>query len=245
MMPRIGITGLEREVDARRRTGVDSAYVAAVLSAGGVPIILPPMIPPTAADTLATGLDGVLLSGGADIDPARYNATRHPKLGNIEPDRDAFDLAIIAAARTRELPILAICRGMQVVNVALGGTLWQDLPSERASDVPHNTKGVRTARVHSVALTPGSVIARSMSVDHSQVNSFHHQGVRVLAPGLIATGTAPDGLIEAFEAASGPWLVGVQWHPEAFHAETRAPDLELFRAFVRAAGGSPAGTRGD
>lgn len=245
MMPRIGITGLEREVDARRRTGVDSAYIAAVIDAGGVPIILPPMTPPTAADTLAAGLDGVLLSGGADIDPARYRAARHPKLGPIEPDRDAFDLAIIAAARARGLPILAICRGMQVVNVALGGTLWQDLPSERASDVPHSSKATRTARVHSVALTPGSVIAQAMNVDHLQVNSFHHQGVRMLAPGLVATGAAPDSLIEAFEATSGPWLVGVQWHPEAFHAEADAPDLGLFRAFVRAAGALPAGSRGD
>lgn len=243
-MPRIGITGLEREVDARRRTGVDSAYLAAVIGAGAVPVILPPMISPAVADTLAAALDGVLLSGGADIDPARYGAAPHPKLGAIEPDRDAFDLAIITAARARDLPVLAICRGMQAVNVALGGTLWQDLPSEHASEVPHNPKAARTARVHSVALTPGSVIAQAMNVERCDVNSFHHQGVRVIAPGLVASGIAPDGLIEAFEAIGGPWLVGVQWHPEAFHADADAPDLGLFHAFVRATDRSPAGIRG-
>ncbi|MGH7533417.1 MAG: gamma-glutamyl-gamma-aminobutyrate hydrolase family protein [Gemmatimonadales bacterium] len=245
MTPRIGITGLEREVDHRRRMGVDSAYVAAVIGAGGVPVILPPTIPPAAVPSLVAALDGVLLSGGADIDPARYGTAPHPKLGTLEPDRDAFDLAITAAARDQDLPMLAICRGMQVVNVALGGTLWQDLPSERAGDVTHAAEGARTARVHAVTLTPGSGIALAMGVEHLAVNSFHHQGVRVLAPSLVTTGTAPDGLIEAFETTDGPWLAGVQWHPEAFHAEPDAPDLGLFRALVREAGASKAGTRGD
>lgn len=245
MMPIIGITGLVREVDGRSFAGVNAAYVSAIIAAGGVPLILPPSLPPTTAGPLAEMLAGVLLSGGADLDPGRYGAAPHPKLGTVEPDRDAFDLAIIGAARARGLPLLAICRGMQAVNVALGGTLWQDLPSERPGNVRHDGEWPRTQRVHPVVLTPGSAIARAMGAGECSVNSVHHQGVRTLAPGLVATGHAPDGLVEAIEATDGPWLAGVQWHPEAFHADTRAPDLGVFRAFVDAAGSRLDGARGD
>lgn len=245
MTPVIGITGLVREVGGRSFAGVNAAYVAAVIAAGGVPLILPPSLPPTTAAPLTKMLDGVLLSGGADLDPGRYGAAPHPKLGVVEPDRDAFDLAIIGAARARGLPLLAICRGMQAVNVALGGTLWQDLPSERPGDVLHDGEWPRTQRVHPVALTPGSVVARALGTDRCAVNSVHHQGVRTLAPGLAATGHAPDGLIEAIEATDGPWLAGVQWHPETFHADPSAPDLGIFRAFVRAAGSGEDGAVDD
>lgn len=245
MMPRIGITGLVREVEGRSFAGVNAAYAAAVIAAGGLPVILPPFLPPAAAGPLGDAIDGVLLSGGADIDPARYGAVPHPALGTVEPDRDDFDLAMIHASRARGLPVLAICRGMQAVNVALGGTLWQDLPSERPDGVPHDGEWPRTERVHPVTLTPDSAVARAAGTAGYAVNSFHHQGVRVLAPGLAATGLAPDGLIEAIEAVDGPWLVGVQWHPEAFHGEARAPDHGLFRAFVHAAGSRTTGSARD
>ncbi|MFI5235361.1 MAG: gamma-glutamyl-gamma-aminobutyrate hydrolase family protein [Gemmatimonadales bacterium] len=233
--PRIGITGLTRTVDGLARTGANAAYVAAVVAGGGLPLLLSPLLPPEMAEDLTAGLDGLVFSGGADIDPARYHAHPHSALGPVEPDRDAFEFALVAAARARRLPVLAICRGFQLVNVALGGTLWQDLPSERPGPVAHSGNWARTARVHPVELLPKSRTAEVLAVTRLTVNSFHHQGVRDLAPGLVASGTAPDALVEAFEGNGGPWLLGVQWHPEAFHAEAGAPDQRLFAALARAA----------
>ena len=241
MTRRIGITGRLRDINGQRHAGVNAAYVSAVAAAGGLPLVLPPAVPASSAGQLAEALDGLLISGGADIDPVRYGATPHPKLGPLEPDRDAFEFAMLDAARARGLPVLAICRGMQVVNVALGGTLWQDLPTERPGGVHHDGTWARTARVHAIEVVAGSALARSVGAGPVTVNSFHHQGVRRLAPGLAPTATAPDGLIEGFESADGPWLVGVQWHPEAFHAETDSPDSRLFQAFVRACTPRPAG----
>ena len=241
MTPRIGITGRLRDVGGQPHAGVNAAYVSAVAAAGGIPLVLPPSVPATSTGALAAGLDGLLISGGADIDPARYGATPHPKLGTLEPDRDAFEIAMLDAARARGLPVLAICRGMQVVNVALGGTLWQDLPSERPGDVRHDGTWARTARVHAVEIVAGSALARSVGAGSVTVNSFHHQGVRRLAAGLAPTAAAPDGLVEGFESDHGPWLVGVQWHPEAFHAEADSPDVRLFQSFVQACALRPAG----
>ena len=235
MTPRIGITGLTRTVDGQLRTGVNEAYAASVVAAGGLPLILSPVIGGMRAGALTGTLDGLILSGGADVDPARYGAAPHPKLGPVERDRDDFEFAIFAAARERELPVLAICRGIQVVNAALGGTLWQDLPEQRARGVSHNHRGSRTDRVHRIELEAGSVAAAALGTTSCEVNSFHHQGLRDLAPGLRASGTAPDGLVETVEATDGAWLIGVQWHPEAYYEEKNSPDLRLFRTFVAAA----------
>ncbi|HEU5359336.1 MAG TPA: gamma-glutamyl-gamma-aminobutyrate hydrolase family protein, partial [Gemmatimonadales bacterium] len=162
--------------------------------------------------------------------------------GELEPDRDAFEFAMLDAARARGLPVLAICRGMQVVNVALGGTLWQDLPTERRGSVQHDGTWARADRVHAVEIARGSTLASAVGATSIAVNSFHHQGIRALAPGLLPTATAPDGLVEGIEGADGQWLVGVQWHPEAFHAEPDSPDARLFRTFVQACALRPAGT---
>ena len=235
MTARIGISALIREVDGQPRTGVNAAYAAAVVTAGGVPLLLSPIIPPSEAPAAVSALDALILSGGADIAPARYGAAPHPRLGTVEGDRDAFELALVASARQRKIPILAICRGAQLVNVALGGTLWQDLPSERPGPVAHDGPWARTERVHQVSMTPSSRCAQAMGTDRCRVNSFHHQAVRDLAPGLVATGHADDGLIEGFEASTGEWLIGVQWHPEAFWQEPTSPDQRLFNALVEAA----------
>ena len=174
------------------------------------------------------------------MDPAWYQAEPHPKANPPSRERDLFELALFAAARQRELPILGICRGIQVVNVALGGTLWQDLPSERPGEVDHNPEAARSERTHLVRLEPGSLAASALGGTEIRVNSFHHQAIRDLAPKLVATGWTDDGLIEAVESAPGqPWLLAVQWHPEEMHAEVRSPDRGLFRALVERAG-SPA-----
>jgi putative glutamine amidotransferase len=233
--PRVGISGRLATVDGAERTGVNASYLRAVAAGGGAPLIFSPLTPVAAIPSLLDGVEALVLSGGADIDPAHYHTAPHPKLGHIEPERDTFELALVAEARTRGLPVLAICRGLQVVNVALGGTLWQDLPSERGA---HPQSGPRTERVHGIELASESRLAEALGVGELRVNSFHHQAIRDLAPELAATGHADDGVIEGIEGTGSWWLVGVQWHPEEFSAEADAPDLALFRALV-AAGGVP------
>jgi putative glutamine amidotransferase len=223
--------------DAVERTGLNSAYLRSVLVAGGVPVVLSPLMGPSFAARALDGVDALVLTGGEDMDPAWYQTEPHPKANPPSRDRDLFELALFAAARQRELPILGICRGIQVVNVALGGTLWQDLPSERAGPVDHNPEAARNQRSHLVRLEPGSLAAGALGATEVRVNSFHHQAVRDLAPKLVATGWSEDGLIEAVEGAPGqPWLLAVQWHPEEMHAEIRSPDRGLFRSLVERAG---------
>ena len=235
--PRIALGGVVRQWDNAERTGLNSAYVRSVLAAGGVPVMLSPLMGPSYAARALDGVDGLVLTGGEDMDPAWFQAAPHPKANPPSRERDLFELAILAAARERELPVLGICRGIQVVNVALGGTLWQDLPSERPSVVDHNPETARGERTHLVRLEPGSLTASALGGTEIRVNSFHHQAIRELAPKLVATGWTEDGLIEAVEGAPGqPWLLAVQWHPEEMTADVRSPDRGLFRALVERAG---------
>lgn len=234
--PRIGVSGVLRTWDGADRTGVNSAYVHSVLTAGGVPVILSPLIGPSFASRALDGLDGFVLTGGEDMHPAWYGAEPSPHLNPPSRERDLFELAAFAAARQRGLPILGICRGIQLVNVAMGGTLYQDLPSERPGPVSHDPGGDRQARTHVVRLVQGSRAANALGATNLSVNSFHHQAVERLADGLVATGWSEDGLIEAVETPPDvPWLLAVQWHPEEMNADARAPDRGLFRALVEAA----------
>lgn len=235
--PRIAVGGVVRTWDAAERTGVNAAYVRSLLAAGGVPVILSPLLGPSYVMRALDGVDGLLLTGGEDVHPELYGAAPSPHLYPPDRERDLFELALFATARQRELPILGICRGIQLVNVALGGTLFQDLPSERPGTVAHNPGGARDARSHEVRLEEGSRAARALGRSVFSVNSFHHQAVDRLAGGLIASGWSADGLIEAAESpAEAPWLLAVQWHPEEMHAEGTAPERGLFRALVEAAG---------
>jgi putative glutamine amidotransferase len=239
--PRIGITGVLRLWDGAERTGVNAAYARSVLMAGGVPLILSPVLGPSYAGRALDGLDGLLLTGGEDIDPAWYGADPSPELYPPSRERDLFELAIFAAARQRDLPILGICRGIQLVNVGLGGTLHQDLPSECPGPVDHNPPADRTTRSHEVLLESGSRAATALGASRLRVNSFHHQAIRDLAPGLVVSGTTEDGMIEAVESpADAPWLLAVQWHPEEMHADGRAPERGLFKALVAEAEGREA-----
>jgi putative glutamine amidotransferase len=231
-LPRIGITGRIATVDGADRAGVNAAYLRAVTAAGAVPIILPPLTGDAALGAMLDGVDAVILSGGADVDPARYGAKPHPKLGPVDPVRDAFEFALFAELERRALPTLAICRGLQLANVAMGGTLWQDLPSERG---PHPQSDRRTDRAHNVTTIEGSALADALGPTTLRVNSFHHQAIRDLAPGLGDVAWSEDGLIEGVEKFSGWWFVGVQWHPEEFWMEPDSPDLGLFRALRDAA----------
>jgi putative glutamine amidotransferase len=235
--PRIALGGVVRTWDGAERTGLNSAYVRSVSAVGGVPLVLSPLIGASHAARALDGVDGLVLTGGEDIDPAWYNADRSPLLNPPSRERDLFELALFAAARQRELPILGICRGIQLINVALGGTLYQDLPSERPGPVDHNRAGARTDRSHAIRLAPDSLAAEALGATSLRVNSFHHQAIRDLAPGLVATGWSEDDLVEAVEGVEGqPWMLAVQWHPEEMHADAAAPDRGLFRALVERAG---------
>jgi putative glutamine amidotransferase len=233
-LPRLAVSGMVQPVKGIDRTGVNVAYVHRLLEAGGLPLVLSPVLGAGRAAEALTEMDGLLLSGGADIAPARYGAAPSPRLGTVEPERDAFELALYSAARARGLPVLAICRGLQLVNVAAGGTLWQDLPSERAGSVAHAQSEPRGVRTHDVRVERGSRTAGALRVDSLRTNSMHHQAVREVGAGLRASGWATDGVIESLEATDpAMWLLAVQWHPEDLGDE--GPDDNLFRAFVTAA----------
>jgi len=222
----VAVTARRRSDAGRERVVLNSAYVQALAAAGLVPAIVPPQLAPAAAGLLLDAAAGLVLTGGEDVDPACYGAVPHPRLGETDPGRDAMELALIAGARQRGLPILAICRGIQILNVALGGTLYQDLPSERPGPIDHANE----ASCHGVDVAPDSRLFRTIGIRRGSVNSRHHQAVRDLAPGLVATAWADDGVIEAAEPAAQrePWMLAVQWHPE--------DEVEgaLFRGFAEA-----------
>ncbi len=235
-LARIAVSGVVRTWDGADRTGVNVAYVRALLAAGGVPLVLSPLVGASLAGAALDGCDGLLLTGGEDIDPSWYGADPSPLLSPPSQERDLFELALFAVARQRGLPILGICRGIQLINVALGGTLFQDLPSERPGSVDHSPSGSRNARSHRVRIEPGSRAARALDATTIMVNSLHHQAIKDLAPGLVATGWTDDGLIEAAEnSTDGSWILAVQWHPEEMHADRRAPEHGLFSALVNEA----------
>lgn len=236
-LARIAVSGVVRTWDGADRTGVNAAYVRALLAAGGVPLILSPLMGAPLAGSALDGCDGLLLTGGEDIHPSWYGADPAPLLIPPSRERDLFELALFAVARQRELPILGICRGIQLVNVALGGTLFQDLPSERPGTVDHSPIGARDIRTHSVRIEPGTRAAAALETTSVTVNSVHHQAIKDLAPGLVATGWTGDGLIEVVESSPGAsWILAVQWHPEEMYADRQAPEHGLFSALVNEAG---------
>jgi len=187
-------------------------YLEAVEGAGGIPVILAPL-PARRLEAIIDRLDGVCLSGGPDIEPATYGADAHPELGPTEPEVDLFELGLARAARRRGLPILAICRGMQVLNVARGGTLMQHLP-DLGGEIAHRQSEPASQPTHAVALAAGSRLAALAESERIEVNSFHHQAIERLGAGLEPVAWADDGVIEGVEAPADPFTLGVQWHAE-------------------------------
>ena len=237
--PRIAITATIRADDGTRRVRLNAAYAQAVERAGGVPLVVAPLASLAHAEAVIEGCDGLLLTGGEDVDPARYGATRHPSVEVINPERDATEIELIDAAHARGVPVLAVCRGVQILNVAFGGTLVQDIPTERPGPIDHDPAGSRAARVHAIELEPGSRLAAALGATHLDVNSFHHQAADRVGEGLRATAWSPDGLIEGLEwtGDDGWWAVAIQWHPEEMVLGSEpAPDAGLFAEFVRRAG---------
>lgn len=233
--PLILITATTRREspDDPLRVRLNGAYVEAVTRAGGIAVVAPPQ-PLDAAEALLERAEGLLLTGGEDVDPALYGAAPHRALGRVTGDRDAWELELVRGARRRGMPTLAICRGIQVLNVALGGTLIQDIPDERPSAIRHEQEAGRAARTHPLRLVAGSRLATLFGTE-ADVNSMHHQAVGRVAPGLRVTALAPDGIVEGVETDDGWWALGVQWHPE----ELDGADSRLFAALVAEATSQP------
>jgi putative glutamine amidotransferase len=233
-LPIVAVTATTKSVNKQEKVQVNTAYTDAIRAAGLIPLI----VPPVEAEDVPAVLDavqGLVLTGGEDIDPSFFGAARHPATGAANDLRDRCELALAREAAARRMPTLAICRGVQVLNVALGGSLVQDIPSEVTTTIQHDAESARGERVHPVEISQGSRLASIVSASRIATNSFHHQSVEKLAPGLATIARSPDGVVEGVECTDRAWwAVGVQWHPEEL---TRTPedwDRKLFEAFAAA-----------
>ncbi len=228
----VAITATTKDADGTCRVRLNEAYVAAVAAAGLVPLIIPPLAT-VDVDALLGAVRGLVLSGGEDVAPDAYGAA---DAGSEPPHRlrDATELALVRRARELRMPTLAICRGLQLANVAFGGTLVQDIPSQMPSASDHEQSKRRRERVHDISLERDSVLARTLGATDLAVNSSHHQALDRVAGGLRVVGRSPDGVVEAAEWTGDDWwMLGVQWHPEEL-VETPEPwDRNLFTAFAK------------
>ncbi|MDQ7797540.1 MAG: gamma-glutamyl-gamma-aminobutyrate hydrolase family protein [Candidatus Edwardsbacteria bacterium] len=233
--PIIGLTALRSPDQTSYHHILTGPYVRAVTGAGGYPIVVPSII--ERCDQALDMMDGLLLIGGGDIEAKHLGAENHPKAKFFNPLRDDFELALIRRAAHRKMPMLGICRGMQIMNVALGGGLYQDIADEQGSSFDHYREDLPNQAAHSVSIAPDSCLASILGSTSVSVNSVHHQAVKDPAPGLKAAAWAPDGVIEGIESSgNGGFMLGVQWHPERI-AETMPEQRRLFERFVKAAEG--------
>jgi putative glutamine amidotransferase len=237
MTPLIGIScGTFRDRDwCPPSYGHRQTYIDAVLQAGGAPLLIPPLLDTSTLRTIYERLDGVLLAGGGDIAPNHYGDQPHERLGTIDPPRDLTELRLARWAVAEGKPLLGICRGVQLINVALGGSLYQDIPSQLNTTIDHNLSYERedwTFLAHSISLAADSRLAHILGTTHLMINSLHHQAVRRVATGLRAVAWAPDGVIEALENEGQTFIIGVQGHPEALQATVDPRWQNLFAAFV-------------
>lgn len=218
----------------RHEMALGLTYLRAIEAAGGIPVVIPPL-DMAAIEPLLDRLQGICLSGGPDLDPSTYGALPNAHLGPTEPDLDHFELAMASAADQRGLPVLAICRGTQALNIVRGGTLEQHIPDRANGSVPieHRQSIPGNEPSHHVRIEPGSRLATTVDAGELDVNSFHHQAIDRLGRGLTATAWAEDGTVEAVEDRSREFMIGVQWHAELL--TERPEETELFRSFVAAA----------
>jgi putative glutamine amidotransferase len=240
MRPRIGITSWHRSDSDRleRWVAVRETYIGAVVAAGGLPVVLPIADDePENLDGYLAAVDGLLFTGGEDISPAYYGEPRDERCQEPDPERDLFEIHLARAALAGRMPTLGICRGLQVLNVAAGGTLYQDLACRPGTWDYHSASlANRRHLIHGVRLVPGSRLHTIMDVNEAQVTSTHHQFVKDLAPGFrIGAVSAEDGIVEGIEHSTHPFLIAVQWHPERLYAG-HAAHLALFCSLVNAAG---------
>lgn len=217
---------------------INQRYYVALSNAGATPVLVPLLDHEDVLRGVYDLCDGILLPGGVDMDPSCFGEPPHPKLGRTDPARDRVEMQLTSWAVADGKPVLGLCRGLQVINVALGGSLYQDLEAQCPNGIKHDyfpTYGFsRDHLAHDVTLASGSRLRRMLAHDRVPVNSMHHQGIKTLAPSLSATAVAPDGLVEGVELEGDQFLVGVQWHPEVFEI-TDTNVRPLFHGFIDAA----------
>ena len=212
-----------------------ASYLRAVLTAGGIPLIIPPGLSHEQLQETLDRLDGLVLIGGGDVDPALFRGRQHPRVYGIDPERDDLDLSLARLAAASRIPFLGICRGIQVMNVALGGTLFTDIADQKEQALRHDWYPdiPRNHLAHGVSVDPHSRLGQILGGSQFEVNSLHHQGLEDIAPVLRVTAHSPDGLVEAVELPDHPFGIGVQWHPEWL--QEHAPQRAIFSALIAAA----------
>lgn len=235
MKPLIGITTYQsKNIYGQPTVDLQQSYIRAVMEAGGVPVLIPSLISEDGWDAVYSRLDGILFSGGGDIALDHFAGDPHPRIDDVEPERDSIELKMVQAAASDGKPFLGICRGCQVINVALGGTLYTHIPDQLHNALDHSYPGnMRTVLVHEVKIEEGTRVAEIYGEPIINVNSLHHQGLKDIAPAFRVAGRAPDGLVEAIELPDHPFAVAVQWHPEWLRDQPSTRNL--FRKFVESA----------
>lgn len=229
--PLIGIT---TEIGPKK-IAVNAVYAQSVILSGGIPYLIPVTDNVETLQQIVSRLDGIVFTGGEDIQPAYYGDTPHENLEEVSPQRDTFDLMVMKMATDRNIPILGICRGLQLMNIYFGGTLYQDLPTQHPSDIHHRQKEPGTIPTHSASIVKGSKLAEIMQQDELQVNTFHHQAIKQPAPGFKITAWSPDSVVEAIEAYPVRPIIGVQFHPEIFTAAGDPTMRKLFKFLINKA----------
>ncbi len=230
--PLIGITATQEKGDNPPNYQIGRHYVKGVARAGGTPVILPLLQEKDQIREMAESLDGLLISGGVDMDPLLFGEEPHPKMGRIDPERDFFEKTILEFFVDQGKAVFGICRGCQVINLVLGGTIYQDITAQLDRElVKHSQQAPRWYSTHSISLESGTLLEKAFGQKSALVNSFHHQAVKEPAPGFVVTAEAVDGVVEAIEQKKGQFILGVQWHPEHLW-EADEKTLALFQMFI-------------
>jgi len=232
-LPRRPVIGISAAQSESGRSYAPAVYFAAVRRGGGEPVIIPVIKTDSAARRVLDRIDGVILTGGEDVAPSYYGEKPHPRLGKVSPWRDTYDMLLVRGAVERGMPVLAVCRGIQVLDVAFGGSLWQDIPAQIPGAATHMRRsGQKGLATHPVAIAEGSLLQRELCSREFTVNSAHHQSVKGLAPGFRITATSPDGVVEAIESFDRR-VLGVQFHPERMLDAGDERVLPIFTNLVR------------
>jgi putative glutamine amidotransferase len=232
MKPIIGVTSSYTD-ERTLQTSYDN--IKSVTQAGGIPVVLPNLTDPEEINELAGSLDGVLVTGGGDIDPTLFGEEPHPELGLIHPDRDTFETDLLKRCLDSNKPVLAVCRGCQILNIAAGGDMYQDIYSQTDRELlQHTQRAPRSHASHFVEVEQDSLLYKITKLSKFKVNSFHHQALRDMADGFRVTAVSGDRVIEAFESTAHSFVIGVQWHPECMTEKGDLPSVQLFSAFVKA-----------
>lgn len=233
MKPIIGLTASQEL--GREEYGIQLADAEAILAAGGLPIMLPHLLEEADIDEIAEHIDGLFLAGGYDIDPTLFDEEPHPNLGVIIPSRDAFELALAKKVLNMNKPILGVCRGAQILNIAVGGDMYQDIITQAKGDLlQHQQKAPKFHGSHFIDATEGSLLHRLTGQQRLKVNSRHHQANRHVPEPFIVSGVSSDSIVEAIESKQHPFALGVQWHPENMARAGDAASLGIFAGFIEA-----------